>query len=110
MASDVILSLSCSDRPGIVAAVSTRLFEAGCNILEAHQYDDPETLAFFMRVRFATSPGVTTESLSDKFKEIADSFGMTWNMRSTDKRPRVLLLVSKLDHCLADLLYRWRKR
>ena len=55
MPGDIILSLSCPDRPGIVATVGTRLFDAGCNVLEAHQYNDPETQLFFMRVRFTIS-------------------------------------------------------
>jgi formyltetrahydrofolate deformylase len=108
MPSDIILSLSCPDRPGIVATVGTCLFEAGCNVLEAHQYNDPETQLFFMRVRFAILSDKTLESLSQEFQATAEQFGMSWNMRSNDEAKRVILLVSKFDHCLADLLYRWR--
>ena len=108
MSNDAILSLSCADRPGIVAGVSARLFEAGCNILEAHQFNDPDTALFFMRVRFAMAAEQTSEALTEGFREIADKFGMTYSIRSTDRRLRVMLLVSKPDHCLSDLLYRWR--
>lgn len=108
MPGDIILSLSCPDRPGIVATVGTRLFEAGCNVLEAHQYNDPETQLFFMRVRFAIFSDKTLETLSQEFQATAEQFGMSWNMRGNDELKRVVLLVSKFDHCLADLLYRWR--
>jgi formyltetrahydrofolate deformylase len=108
MSADAILSLSCPDRPGIVAAVGTRLFDAGCNVLEAHQYNDPETQLFFMRVRFAIFSDKTLEALSAEFSATADQFGMTWRMRSKDDLKRVILMVSKFDHCLADILYRWR--
>ncbi len=105
---ELILSLSCADKPGIVAAVSTGLFEAGCNILEAHQFDDPETDRFFMRVRFSTAPDASLESLRTGFNETADRFRMSWNMVGAGSRRRVMIMVSKLDHCLSDLLYRWR--
>lgn len=108
MSGDIILFLSCPDRPGIVATVGTRLFEAGCNVLEAHQYNDPETQLFFMRVRFTIFSDTTLETLSQEFKTIAEQFGMSWSMRGNDDLKRVVLLVSKFDHCLADLLYRWR--
>ncbi|MGL5165406.1 MAG: formyltetrahydrofolate deformylase [Afipia sp.] len=108
MPGDIILSLSCPDRPGIVATVGTRLFEAGCNVLEAHQYNDPETQLFFMRVRFAIFSDKTLETLSQEFRTTAEQFGMSWNMRGNEELKRVVLLVSKFDHCLADLLYRWR--
>lgn len=108
MPGDIILSLSCPDRPGIVATVGTRLFDAGCNVLEAHQYNDPETQLFFMRVRFTIFSDKTLETLSQEFQTTAEQFGMSWNMRGNDELKRVVLLVSKFDHCLADLLYRWR--
>jgi formyltetrahydrofolate deformylase len=108
MSGDIILSLSCPDRPGIVATVGTRLFDAGCNVLEAHQYNDPETQLFFMRVRFAILSDKTLEALSAEFAATAEQFGMSWSMRRNDELKRVVILVSRFDHCLADLLYRWR--
>jgi predicted amino acid-binding ACT domain protein len=85
MPGDIILSLSCPDRPGIVATVGTNLFGAGCNVLEAHQYNDPETKLFFMRVRFAILSDNTLEALSAEFANTAEQFGMSWSMRSNDE-------------------------
>jgi len=104
-----ILTLSCPDRPGIVSAVSTLLFEAGCNILDAQQFDDIETGRFFMRVvfqRLGESP--TQEAIAASVGELAQRFGMNFTLRERAAKKRVMLLVSKFDHCLADLLYRWR--
>jgi formyltetrahydrofolate deformylase len=108
MSHDAVLSLSCADRPGIVAAVSARLFEAGCNITEAHQYNDVDTALFFMRVRFTMPTDGTTEAFAASFTETADRFGIEFTVRNTKRRQRVVLLASKLDHCLSDILYRWR--
>ncbi|WP_185984573.1 formyltetrahydrofolate deformylase [Aureimonas mangrovi] len=103
------LALSCANRPGIVAAVSRHLYDNGADIREAHQFDDGETGRFFMRVRFAIVEAVVTiESLEAGFRTIAERFHMDWRIRSTQDTPRVLIFVSKFDHCLADLLYRWR--
>ena len=104
-----VLALSCPDRPGIVAAVSTYLFEHGCNILDAQQYDALETSAFFMRVVFdgANDPAAFATIHKD-FAPIAEKFGMTWRLHARTDKKRVMILVSRFDHCLADLLYRWR--
>jgi formyltetrahydrofolate deformylase len=104
-----ILTLSCANRPGIVASVSTALFDGGFNILDAQQFDDTETGSFFMRVAFnAAGAGSKVEVLHETFKAIGANFAMTWSMRPADQRRRVALLVSRFDHCLVDLLYRWR--
>ena len=105
---NIVLSLSCRDQPGIVAAVAGTLFEASCNILEAHQFNDAETNLFFMRVRFAMLTAGRVESLKAAFEDVAATLAITWTMRSVSERQRVMILVSKFDHCLADLLYRWR--
>ena len=106
---EYILTLSCPNRPGIVAAVSRHLFDNGADIREAHQFDDPETGRFFMRVRFAIVESVVrVESLTTAFAAIAERFGMEWRIAANDARQKVLILVSRFDHCLADLLYRWR--
>jgi formyltetrahydrofolate deformylase len=103
------LTLSCANRPGIVAKVSTALFDAGFNILDAQQFDDTETGNFFMRVVFDSVAGaVDLASFKQRFTEIAAPFAMKWSMRAGDERKRVLILVSRFDHCLVDLLYRWR--
>jgi formyltetrahydrofolate deformylase len=104
-----VLTLSCPDRSGIVSAVSTFLAHNGQNILDAQQFNDVETGHFFMRVVFnAAVLTVNLSSLQTGFTTIAERFGMDWQMRDRAARRRVLLLVSKSDHCLADILYRWR--
>jgi formyltetrahydrofolate deformylase len=105
-----ILTLSCNNRPGIVAAVSTYLFNKNFNILDAAQFDDIETGRFFMRVVFNRAMGVETTlaEVRDDFNAIATLFAMRWMLRLSDRKQRVMLLVSKFDHCLVDLLYRWR--
>lgn len=106
---EIILTLSCLNRPGIVAGVSTYLFEQGCNILEAGQFDDTASGRFFMRVVLNGVAGtVNLGALKRGFEPIAARFNMSWGMRSRGEKKRVLLMVSKLDHCLVDLLYRWR--
>ncbi len=103
----LILTLSCPDRRGIVAAVSTFLAERDCNILDAQQYDDAETGAFFMRVVF--DPGAANAGdLREAFGAVGAAFAMDWSLRDPSQRYRVMILASKTDHCLADLLYRWR--
>jgi formyltetrahydrofolate deformylase len=104
-----VLTLSCPDRPGIVSAVSTFLANSGQNILDAQQFDDVETRKFFMRVVFtAADLAVELSALQTGFAAIAERFGMDWQMRDRAARRRVMLLVSKSDHCLVDILYRWR--
>jgi formyltetrahydrofolate deformylase len=108
LANQYILTLSCPNKPGIVAHVSTQLFQHGGNILEAHQFDDIETGRFFMRVVFNFSEKDEYAALKSGFAAIAQTYGMNWVMRPRAENNRVLLLVSKSDHCLVDLLYRWR--
>jgi len=104
-----VLTLSCPDRPGIVSAVSTFLAHNGQNILDAQQFGDIETGHFFMRVVFtAADLAVELAALQTGFTAIAERFGMNWQMRDRSVRRRVMLLVSKSDHCLVDILYRWR--
>jgi formyltetrahydrofolate deformylase len=104
-----VLSLSCPDRPGIVSAVSTFLAHNGQNILDAQQFDDVETKKFFMRVVFTAADLVVgLAALETGFTAIAERFGMDWQMRDRASRRRVMLLVSTSDHCLVDILYRWR--
>lgn len=107
MAEPMILALSCADRPGIVARVTGYLAQCGCNIIEAQQFDDLAEGRFFMRVAF--DPGAADrEEIREGFGSIAHEYGMAWSMLRQDRPRRVLLLVSKFDHCLADLLYRQR--
>jgi len=104
-----VLTLSCADRPGIVAKVSMALFESGFNILEAQQFDDVETGNFFMRVAFdGVGEGADVAALRVAFADLAAALKMTWAIRAEKEKKRVALLVSRFDHCLVDLLYRWR--
>jgi len=100
------LTLTCPNRPGIVAAVSTFIFEVGGDIEEAQQFDDKATKRFFMRVSFSCKSDVNT--LATGFVNIATRFDLTWDLRAVKDFKRVLIMASKLDHCLVDLLYRWR--
>ena len=104
-----VFTLSCINRAGIVAAVSTDLFEAGCNILDAQQFDDVETGTFFMRVVFNRLPAAAaSDAIRATLTRTATRFGMRWSLRDTALHRRVTILVSRFDHCLTDLLYRWR--
>jgi formyltetrahydrofolate deformylase len=85
------------------------LFQGGCNIRDAQQFGDAHTGRFFMRVLFDGAAGpIDLDALRSGFAATASRFCMTWAMRAASERWRVLLLVSKFDHCLADILYRWR--
>jgi formyltetrahydrofolate deformylase len=107
--SQFVLTLSCPDRPGIVSAVSTFLAQNGQNILDAQQFDDVETEKFFMRVVFtAADLAVELAALQTGFAAIAQRFAMDWQMRDRAAKRRVMLLASRSDHCLVDILYRWR--
>ena len=104
----MILTLSCPDQPGIVARVATTLYERGANILDAMQYDDEETGQFFMRVVFdpgAGEPAVLHAAL----ERLAADYSMDWRLRDPKHRRRVMILASQQDHCLADLIWRWRQ-
>ncbi len=107
MSEPLVLTLSCADRPGITARVTSFLFERGGNILEAQQFNDRTSDAFFMRVEF--DPGQSSpETIRSDFAAIAGEHAMDWKLARRDRPRRVLIMVSKFDHCLADLLYRWR--
>jgi formyltetrahydrofolate deformylase len=103
-----LLSLSCPNKAGIVTRVTAELFAHGGDIKEAHQFDDIETDTFFTRIVFSLPEASDVTTLITTFKPIAEQFGMTWDIRPRNRLPKVLLLVSKFDHCLVDLLYRWR--
>lgn len=107
MSDALVLTLSCADRPGITARVASFLFERGGNVLEAQQFNDQASGAFFMRVEF--DPGAAErEAIREEFAPVAAEYAMRWHLVLRDRPRRVLILVSKFDHCLADLLYRHR--
>lgn len=106
-----VIKVSCPARSGIVSAVSSLLAQRKCYIAELAQYDDESTGRFFMRAVFRLEDGATTsiEELRDAMTDVACEFDMEWELHSTAKPMRVLLMVSKYDHCLSDLLYRHQK-
>ena len=105
----VILSLSCTDRIGIVHAVTGFLEEHRLNIVESQQFGDPDTGRFFLRIQAElTGRESNFEELRADFVPLAERFAMTWGLHDAGRRPLLLLLVSKLGHCLNDLLYRYQ--
>ncbi len=105
----MVLTFYCPNRPGIVAAVSNFILQAGGDIVDANQFDDAESGNFFMRVVYSlASDEVSEEQHASDFAPVSRSFGMTFHMRRSDHLQRVLILTSKFDHCLVDLLYRHR--
>ncbi len=103
-----ILTLSCPQRPGIVHAVTSFLFGHGCDIVEHQQFDDPLRGALFLRTEVVKVTGeADAEHLASAFKEVAEEFGMSFTL-SDDRPQRVLVMVSRMGHCLNDLIFRWR--
>jgi formyltetrahydrofolate deformylase len=107
MSEAYILTLSCTDRPGIVHAVSGFLLERGGNIEEAAQYNDHDTGLFFMRVRFACGQ-LTHQDLRTQLKMFAEGFQMQWQLHASAQPMKTVIFVSKEGHCLNDLLFRWK--
>jgi formyltetrahydrofolate deformylase len=101
------LTLSCPERPGIVHAVSSFLFEHACDIVEHQQFDDAVRGQLFLRTAFVCTEECDAEELAVAFRPVADEFGMTFSVTG-DQPPRILVMVSKLGHCLNDLIFRWR--
>ena len=105
---ELILTLSCPDRRGIVARVAGFVAHRNGNILDSHQFGDPDESVFFMRIRLATPGPADVDGWRAAFGPIAQELGMAWELHDASRRPRVLVLVSREGHCLNDLLYRWR--
>ena len=105
----LVLSVTCPDRTGIVAAVTGFIASHGGWVVEAAQHGDLATGQFFQRIEIlAESLAFGPDEFGAAFSDVADEFGLDWHLRDTDVRKRVVILVSREDHCLADLLYRWR--
>ena len=101
-----VLSLSCPDRPGIVHAVSGAIASVGGNITESQQFGAADTGRFFMRVEL---DAVATEpEMREVLAPVADQFAMQWSLDASGRRMRTIVMVSKAEHCLGDLLYRER--
>ena len=102
------LLLACPDRPGLIAAVSGFLAEAGLNIVDADQHSSDEG-RFFMRMAFDQAPEAERAALYARFeRELAEPYGMEHRFAESSERRRVAIMVSREDHCLSDLLWRWR--
>jgi formyltetrahydrofolate deformylase len=108
MPEQCVLTLQCEDRPGLVADVATCLKDAGGNIVDAQQFNDRLTNLFFMRVEFELAARHELAQFSAAFERVASRNAMQWKVRRKSDAQKVLLLVSKFDHCLGDLLYRRR--
>jgi formyltetrahydrofolate deformylase len=105
------LTLSCPDRVGIVAAVSSFVAQHGGYIVEASYHTDQEAQRFFMRQEIrADSLPFDAAELRVRFAKLAEQFQMNWQISDSAVKKRVVLLVSRQDHCLNDLLHRWRSR
>ena len=104
-----ILTLSCQDQRGIVQRVSGFLADHGCNILDSAQFGDTQSKLFFMRVHFVhEDTKLVFDELRSAFGKLADTMQMNWDMHDAAVKPRVLIMVSKIGHCLNDLLFRFR--
>ncbi len=109
MSVTAVLLISCADQKGLVAAVSDFLYRNGGNIVHADQHTDREEGVFLQRVEWEIEGfAVARDGIAEAFRPIAERFGMTWSLRFSDEMPRVAILVSKMHHCLFDLLARWR--
>ncbi|HWZ47409.1 MAG TPA: formyltetrahydrofolate deformylase [Herbaspirillum sp.] len=106
---EYILTLSCLDQRGIVHRVSGFLADHGCNIVDSAQFGDAQSQLFFMRVHFtAEDPQFDAAALHAAFGLVASSLQMTWQLHDAAKKPRVMLMVSQIGHCLNDLLFRYK--
>lgn len=103
-----VLTLSCPDRPGLVAGMARLLADNGGNIMESQQFNDKESDRFFMRVVFEIGEGTSTDGFRTAISAYALDCNMDWRLRPVGESRKVLLMVSKFDHCLGDLLYRVR--
>jgi formyltetrahydrofolate deformylase len=106
---EYILTLSCLDQRGIVHRVSGFLADHGCNIVDSAQFGDAQSRLFFMRVHFTAEDASFGEAaLRTAFGLIAEPLQMAWQLHDAGKKPRVMLMVSKIGHCLNDLLFRYK--
>jgi formyltetrahydrofolate deformylase len=106
---EYVLTLSCPDRPGIVYAVASFLIQHSGNILASQQYGESPDGRFFMRVHFTVPPpGLPLADLERDFSWVAEAFHMSWQLHDRAVRVCTLIMVSRLGHCLNDLLFRWK--
>ncbi len=106
---EYVLTLSCPDKPGIVYTVASFLVQHHGNILASQQYGESPDGRFFMRVHFSVPPqGAELAELEQGFSWVAEAFHMSWELHEVAARVRTLIMVSRLGHCLNDLLFRWK--
>jgi formyltetrahydrofolate deformylase len=103
---EFVLTLSCPDRPGIVKAVSTLLYEHGANIVEAAQFGDAESGRFFMRTQFRLEDSARHTAIQQGLSALASPFALRWQLFDAHRRVPTLVMVSRQGHCLNDLLFR----
>src|SRR5689334_10278809 len=109
MKNTAVLLLSCPDQKGVVATVANFVYNHNGNILHADEHADEESNLFLMRVEFDPAEfDLPLSEFARHFSTIAERFAMTWRLAQSSHRPRMVILVSKYDHCLVDLLYRHR--
>lgn len=101
-----VLTISCQDKKGIVAAVANNITAQNCNIVESGQHFDPRTGMFFMRVEIDPEEGLSVDTFREGFDPVATAYAMNCQVFNSATKPRVMIMVSKLGHCLNDLLYR----
>jgi len=100
-----ILKLSCHDKPGIVAAVTTALASRGANIIESNQFWDRQTNQFFLRIGFSTPKDVDRAALELALRPSIDRFDMNLKVEDLSRRPKIIIMVSKFDHAMLHILY-----
>jgi formyltetrahydrofolate deformylase len=109
MKSTGILLVTCVDRRGVVASIADFIYAHNGDILRADEHKDAELNLFLMRVEFdASAFDIALDDFAEHFSPVASQFAMTWRLARAEQRPRMAIFVSKYDHCLVDLLYRWK--
>src|SRR5438067_7195815 len=107
MKNSAILLITCPDRKGEVATIADFIYRHNGNILHADEHGDEESGLFLMRVEFDPKDfDIPIADFGKHFSPVAEAFAMTWRLAHSSHRPRMIIFVSKYDHCLIDLLYR----
>ena len=106
----LLMTLDCPDRVGLLSRITGFVASLRGNFTEVHQYTDPINSWFFVRLAFEVPAGTTLETVRSDFSSLAVELGASWNIRDHAKPLRTVLLVSREDHCLADMHWRWRSR
>ncbi len=106
MHDEIRLTLQCDDQPGIVTRITKQILASGGNVVDAHQFSDPSNNRFFMRVAMHFEDTAAGQNALEKRLKSDDSLSVDWSLTPAARRKRVLIMVSKFDHCLIDLLYR----